>query len=201
MAPRNTKTIEELMKTSRISDRYWNEVDASIWYNEPSLEETNEIALTTYTARKIADYTDSEDMQGLTLLAAFQEDLEDWDETRFSLVNKEYRRALRLLLRKRGIYTADLLGKIAPQLAQILNAKELPIWPEREFMDMQFDKKTSAFERKQENKAFQPPLASPRAATLTPPHASLEPPYEGLPTLILTSQLSRPFGCNPEEDR
>ena len=103
MAPRSTKTVEELMKTSQISDRYWNEVDASIWYNEPSLEETNETALTTYAARRIADYTDCEDMQGLTILAAFQEDFEDWDDTRFNLVHKEYRRSLRLLLRKRGI--------------------------------------------------------------------------------------------------
>ena len=208
MAPRSTKTVEELMKTSQISDRYWNEVDASIWYNEPSLEETNEIALTTYTARKITDYTDSEDMQGPTLLAAFKEDFEDWNEARFNLVHKEYRRSLRLLLRKRGIYTGNLLGKIAPQLSQLLDIEDLPEWHEidpKDFMRMRFDEETYALRLRE--KLESTPTNSPPAATPTPkptprstppPAAPPAAPTPIAPTLAVPPQSIVPSQPTPQ---
>ena len=159
----------------------------------------NEIALTTYTARKITDYTDSEDMQGPTLLAAFKEDFEDWNEARFNLVHKEYRRSLRLLLRKRGIYTGNLLGKIAPQLSQLLDIEDLPEWHEidsKDFMRMRFDEETYALRLRE--KLESTPTNSPPAATPTPkPTPRLTPPPATAPAAPTAPAMAPPAPTPP----
>ena len=135
------------MKTSGINKRYWGALRACLWDEEPNLKEEGEIALTTYTARMLADYTDNVDLQGRTLLAAFREDFAGWDEARFRGVHKEYCRVLRILLRKRGVYTGDLNEQVPPQLARLLDTRALPNWRAvdfQDFKDMIFDERTTA---------------------------------------------------------
>ena len=139
--------VEKLMKTSGVNERYWCAIRGSLWDDDLEADKTDPDALTTYTARMLADYADNRDLQGRTLLAAFREDFAGWDEARFELVHKEYRRVLRLLLRKRGVYTGDLDEQVPPQLVRLLEIQTLPDWRAvdfQDFKDMVFDERTAA---------------------------------------------------------
>ncbi|KJZ68969.1 hypothetical protein HIM_11642 [Hirsutella minnesotensis 3608] len=138
--------IHEQMQALDIQASAYRQIDINLWDNDITPDEEDKIAVTTYVARFLSNVQFGSD-QGYDLLGYFQQHFEDWTEDIWDRAQNEYKRALRKLLRRRGIYTGSQRGKFAPQFCQLQTTDDPPTWPQQEFLDMVFDEKTSAHRR------------------------------------------------------
>ncbi|XP_044718728.1 uncharacterized protein HRG_07293 [Hirsutella rhossiliensis] len=79
-------------------------------------------------------------LHGLDMLDTFQRIFECWNEHTWKKAHREYKRALRNLLRRRGVYTGNDNSPLAVRFASLQTVDNLPTWPDREYHEMVFDK-------------------------------------------------------------
>lgn len=96
-------------------------IDLSLWFTPISTSQTV-INITTWVVRHLQDYTLG-NFVGDDLFFAFQEDFAGWTEAHFDKINKPFRRELKLLLRKRGIYIGKNNIFIERQHAKLLKIR------------------------------------------------------------------------------
>ncbi|KAI0993883.1 hypothetical protein K3495_g14301 [Podosphaera aphanis] len=124
-----TCTLNDILTagTLNISPVAWQQIDPSLWFT-PVSDNPTEVHITTWVARQLQDYTYGNLIRD-DLFFAFQEDFASWAETNFDKINQPFKRELKLLLRKRGIYTGKNNGPIGRQLANLLKIESCPEWP------------------------------------------------------------------------
>ncbi|KAM4062412.1 hypothetical protein HRG_011187 [Hirsutella rhossiliensis] len=187
--------LSERMQGLAIQTSVYDKVDVTLWGQDIKPDEEDEIAVTTYAARFMSN-AQFERLEGDDILDHFQQHFEGWNQDIWNRVHMDYKRALRLLLRRRGIYTGRKNGPFAPQFIMLQTAEDRPAWPEREYMETDFDIGTTAHKlRAAGSKALtsprgpqSPPVATSRydlneqqpIKTLTKPPAQ-EPITEALP--------------------
>ncbi|RKF55759.1 integrase and RNaseH domain-containing protein [Erysiphe neolycopersici] len=77
-------------------------------------------------------FYDMEKLRDIRLFDYFQEDFEGWTKDIFALADSGIRRMLRDFLNEHGIYTPKSRSHISIYLANLVNATDLPEWPENE---------------------------------------------------------------------
>ncbi|KAM4067923.1 hypothetical protein HRG_009749 [Hirsutella rhossiliensis] len=188
--------LSERMQGLAIQTSVYDKVDVTLWGQDIKPDEEDEIAVTTYAARFMSN-AQFERLEGDNILDHFQQHFEGWNQDTWNRVHMDYKRALRLLLRRRGIYTGRENGPFAPQFIMLQTVEDRPAWPEREYMETDFDIGTTAHKlRAAGSKALTSPREpqSPSVATsrydlnkqppiktLTKPPAQ-KPTAEALPT-------------------
>ncbi|KAM4068034.1 cwf18 domain containing protein [Hirsutella rhossiliensis] len=142
--------LEEIcdqMQALDIQASAFRQINIDLWDNDITHDEKDKIAVTTYVAKFIFIVQSGSD-QGYDLLGYFQQHFEEWTEDTWDRAPNEYKRALRKLLRKRGIYT------------------------EQEFTEMVFDERTAAFRRQTallgSNASTNPHPSQPPSPSVTP---------------------------------
>ncbi|KAM4060419.1 hypothetical protein HRG_002015 [Hirsutella rhossiliensis] len=70
---------------------------------------------------------------------AFQQDFEGWTLDMFLMVEISYRRELRRVLRRKGVYTGTNHQRIERSLIKLLEADSFPTWDPEEFTKQIFD--------------------------------------------------------------
>ncbi|KJZ69913.1 hypothetical protein HIM_10698 [Hirsutella minnesotensis 3608] len=139
--------LNERMQGLAIQKSAYSQVDIALWGQDIGPDEKDEIAVTTYTARFMSN-AQFEHLQSYDILDYFQEHFEGWTISTWKCVPDDYKRALRNLLRRRGIYTGRQKGRFATQFLYLQTVDKPPNWPEEEFMAMEFDERTAAHRRK-----------------------------------------------------
>ncbi|KAM4060975.1 reverse transcriptase (RNA-dependent DNA polymerase) [Hirsutella rhossiliensis] len=175
--------LEEIcdqMQALDIQASAFRQINIDLWDNDITHDEKDKIAVTTYVAKFIFIVQSGSD-QGYDLLGYFQQHFEEWTEDTWDRAPNEYKRALRKLLRKRGIYT------------------------EQEFTEMVFDERTAAFRRQTallgSNASTNPHPSQPPSPSVTPlaaPHQGLNEPQ---PIKTLTSPPNAPTPAPTIQDK
>ncbi|KAM4059821.1 polyprotein [Hirsutella rhossiliensis] len=175
--------LEEIcdqMQALDIQASAFRQINIDLWDNDITHDEKDKIAVTTYVAKFIFIVQSGSD-QGYDLLGYFQQHFEEWTEDTWDRALNEYKRALRKLLRKRGIYT------------------------EQEFTEMVFDERTAAFRRQTallgSNASTNPHPSQPPSPSVTPlaaPHQGLNEPQ---PIKTLTSPPNAPTPAPTIQDK
>ncbi|XP_044724429.1 uncharacterized protein HRG_02325 [Hirsutella rhossiliensis] len=75
---------------------------------------------------------------------AFQQDFEGWTLDMFLMVEISYRRELRRVLRRKGVYTGTNHQRIERSLIKLLEADSFPTWDPEEFTKQIFDVRSNA---------------------------------------------------------
>ncbi|KAM4067940.1 hypothetical protein HRG_009739 [Hirsutella rhossiliensis] len=96
--------LSERMQGLAIQTSVYDKVDVTLWEQDIKPDEEDEIAVTTYAARFMSN-AQFERLEGDNILDHFQQHFEGWNQDTWNRVHMDYKRALRLLLRRRGIYT------------------------------------------------------------------------------------------------
>ncbi|KAM4065230.1 Dimer-Tnp-hAT domain containing protein [Hirsutella rhossiliensis] len=199
--------LEEIcdqMQALDIQASAFRQINIDLWDNDITHDEKDKIAVTTYVAKFIFIVQSGSD-QGYDLLGYFQQHFEEWTEDTWDRAPNEYKRALRKLLRKRGIYTGSQRGKFATQFLILQTIENPQTWPEQEFTEMVFDERTAAFRRQTallgSNASTNPHPSQPPSPSVTPlaaPHQGLNEPQ---PIKTLTSPPNAPTPAPTIQDK
>ncbi|KAM4054430.1 Dimer-Tnp-hAT domain containing protein [Hirsutella rhossiliensis] len=199
--------LEEIcdqMQALDIQASAFRQINIDLWDNDITHDEKDKIAVTTYVAKFIFIVQSGSD-QGYDLLGYFQQHFEEWTEDTWDRALNEYKRALRKLLRKRGIYTGSQRGKFATQFLILQTIENPQTWPEQEFTEMVFDERTAAFRRQTallgSNASTNPHPSQPPSPSVTPlaaPHQGLNEPQ---PIKTLTSPPNAPTPAPTIQDK
>lgn len=131
--PQDSKlTLESILTggSLNISPVAWQQIDPNLWFTSTSKDSTA-THITTWVARHMQNYTYG-DLTGDDLFYAFQEDFASWTESDFDSIVQPFKRELKLLHRKRRIYTGRNNGPIGRQLLNLLKLDTCPEWPDDE---------------------------------------------------------------------
>lgn len=170
--------LEQLMKNIAVQETLYRYVHVNLWENNITPDEQDKVAVTTYVARFMSNCGYDIKLHNDAIFEYFQEHFEGWTESTWDKVNQDYKRTLKNLLRRRGIYirTGRKNGSSVQQFLSLQTISDPPTWPEGDFLKQQFDKGTEAYTTKMEMKraaataavAFKP-SPSPTAAAPVPP--------------------------------
>ncbi|KAM4067967.1 hypothetical protein HRG_009719 [Hirsutella rhossiliensis] len=96
-------------------------IDPQLRFKDISVDNITEIHATTYAAKALKAYT-LEKMWDDEVFHAFQQDFEGWTLDMFLMVEISYRRELRRVLRRKGVYTGTNHQRIERSLIKLLEA-------------------------------------------------------------------------------
>ncbi|KAM4066538.1 polyprotein [Hirsutella rhossiliensis] len=113
-------------------------IDPQLRFKDISVDNITEIHATTYAAKALKAYT-LEKMWDDEVFHAFQQDFEGWTLDMFLMVEISYRRELRRVLRRKGVYTGTNHQRIERSLIKLLEADRFPTWDPQEFTKQIFD--------------------------------------------------------------
>ncbi|KJZ68116.1 hypothetical protein HIM_12494 [Hirsutella minnesotensis 3608] len=178
--------LNERMQGLAIQKSVYCKVDINLWEQDIKHDEEDEIAVTTFVARFLSN-AQFEGLQSYDILDYFQRHFEDWTADTWNLVHNDYKRALKKLLRRRGIYTGKQRGKSTPQFLLLQTVEDPPTWPEQEFKEMKFDEKTAAYRRQTAMKGSN---GSTRSLPIQPPSPTAATPQEVITVATNRSDLN-----------
>ncbi|KAM4067767.1 hypothetical protein HRG_009842 [Hirsutella rhossiliensis] len=118
-------------------------IDPQLRFKDISVDNITEIHATTYAAKALKAYT-LEKMWDDEVFHAFQQDFEGWTLDMFLMVEISYRRELRRVLRRKGVYTGTNHQRIERSLIKLLEADSFPTWDPEEFTKQIFDVRSNA---------------------------------------------------------
>ena len=122
-------------------------IDTSLW-NVPTPEDADETHATTWVAKAVHDYHGGMDWDE-RLYFNYQWDCEGWTRELFYKVERTTLRALKTVLRHRGVYTGKFRARVADSLFNLLGGENAPEWDLVEFKAEKFDERSEAYKRQQ----------------------------------------------------
>jgi hypothetical protein len=108
--------------------------------------------LTTYAIRMFYSYHESSIVDS-TLFWAYREEFHGWKISWFRRLDARLRSTFKQILRSHGVYTGPNRAHIGQQLADLLDADEVPEWPEDEITEQEFISASRLSEQGQEREA------------------------------------------------
>ncbi|KJZ68485.1 hypothetical protein HIM_12126 [Hirsutella minnesotensis 3608] len=166
--------LEDLMRDTAIPKTLYRQINVNLWEQDVTPDDDKE-AITTYVARFLSEGEFNIHLQGYEILSYFQEHFNGWTEETWENADKTYRRILRQLLKRRGIYTGRSNGSITKQFVSLQTIEDPLDWPVKDFEEMTFDEGTSAH-RRQKASVRRSPTPHRTTAAATTPAASPQPP-------------------------
>src|SRR5216117_2707555 len=121
-APNTANLVARYLDEANIHQSVAPMIDIAFFNKVPG-DDADEVHLNSYTLGRILDYKTLPSCQGLEMLGSFQEDFEGWTADRFKALNQRIRKALRAIVRFRGVYTGRSNGRIDTQLVALLQAE------------------------------------------------------------------------------
>lgn len=116
------------LEGTSISPRHIDCLDPYDW-GQPVDKSSSAIELTTYAVKLLTDWEEYKE-HGEDLFLLFKEEFANWSSDMFSKIKSPFKKKFRDYLHNNGVYTGKKMTAIGLAMVALLNAEELPEWPQ-----------------------------------------------------------------------
>jgi hypothetical protein len=129
-------------------------IDTSLW-DVPAPAGADKTHTTTWVAKMVRDYNVAMVLDD-KIFDDFKVDFVNWTRDLFLKVERNTLKALKTVLRHRGIYTGNNRARVVDSMYKTLAMENSPEWDPAEFEAMEFDHRSKAYERQQNTHRIAP---------------------------------------------